>query len=138
MSNKKRPSKILDDMLDSLNQISKYTKDLTFDDFENSRMVTDATIRNLEILGEASKLLPEDLKNKYPDIPWRKIVAIRNKVIHEYGVVNLEIIWEIVRNELPTLKDKLQKIYLNENQSLEDSVQPSNKKTYKSINSSLT
>ena len=115
MSNKKRPSKILDDMLDSLNQISKYTKDLTFDDFENSRMVTDATIRNLEILGEASKLLPEDIKNKYPDIPWRKIVAIRNKVIHEYGVVNLEIIWEIVRNELPTLKDKLQKIYLNEN-----------------------
>lgn len=128
MSNKKRPSKILDDMLDSLNQISKYTKDLTFDDFENSRMVTDATIRNLEILGEASKLLPEDLKNKYPDIPWRKIVAIRNKVIHEYGVVNLEIIWEIVRNELPTLKDKLQKIYLNENWSLEDSIQPSDKK----------
>ncbi len=113
---KKSYLKILEDILDSINKILKYIENLTFEDFENNEMVIDAVIRNLEILGEASKILPDNIKEKYSYIPWRKIITTRNKVIHEYGTVNLETVWEIANDELPLLKEQISMIYKkNEN-----------------------
>ncbi|MDX1920820.1 MAG: DUF86 domain-containing protein [Candidatus Caenarcaniphilales bacterium] len=97
---------LLEDILDSIEQIQKYVLGLDFDKFENNRLVIDAVVRNLEIIGEASKLLTEDFRRKYTNIPWVKIIATRNKVIHEYGSVNLEIVWGIIEKELPRLKDE--------------------------------
>ena len=72
--------------------------------FFDSTMVQDAVIRNLEVIGEAVKQLPADLRQRYPRIPWRSITALRNVLIHEYFGVDLEIVWRVVQRRLPTLK----------------------------------
>ena len=71
------------DILECIEKIEKYTKDMDFDDFVKNDLVVDAVIRNLEIIGEAVKNIPEDFRSKYPDIPWKKIVGFRNIVIHK-------------------------------------------------------
>ncbi len=71
------------DILECIEKIEKYTKDMDFDDFVKNDLVVDAVIRNLEIIGEALKNIPEDFRSKYPDIPWKKIGGFRNIVIHE-------------------------------------------------------
>lgn len=114
---KKDPIVLLEDILDSINQIYKYVSGLNFDKFENNRLVIDAVVRNLEIIGEAAKLLPEDFKGKHENIPWVKIIATRNKVIHEYGSVNIEIVWGIVEKELPKIKAELSEVLFKFKQS---------------------
>ena len=72
--------------------------------FCDNTMVQDALIRNLEVIGEAVKQLPADLRQRYPHIPWRSITALRNVLIHEYFGVDLEIVWRVVQRRLLTLK----------------------------------
>lgn len=71
---------------------------------------TDSVVRNLEVIGEAASRLPEDLRNLHPDIPWRRIAGLRNRIIHEYFDVDLELLWEVLATELPALKAQLQQI----------------------------
>jgi uncharacterized protein with HEPN domain len=71
----------------------------------------DAIVRNLEIIGEAARNIPEEIKRKYPEIPWRDIGDTRNKILHEYFGMNLEIIWKTIQDDLPDLKPKIQKIF---------------------------
>jgi uncharacterized protein with HEPN domain len=68
----------------------------------------DAVVRNLEIIGEAVKNLPESLKVNHPDIPWKQMAGMRDKVIHEYFGVNLQLVWEVVERELPGLRQKIE------------------------------
>jgi uncharacterized protein with HEPN domain len=84
-----------------MNRINTYTSGIEYDSFNNNQMLIDAVIRNLEIIGEASKNVPDEIKSKYPDIPWRKMTALRNLLIHEYFGVDESIIWEIVSKNLP-------------------------------------
>jgi uncharacterized protein with HEPN domain len=72
--------------------------------FLSDSMVQDAVIRNLEVIGEAVKNLPSDLRQQHPKIPWRSITALRNVLIHEYFGVDLEIVWRVVERRLPALK----------------------------------
>jgi uncharacterized protein with HEPN domain len=67
-------------------------------------MIQDAVIRNLEVIGEAVKHLPPDLRRRHPEVPWRSITALRNVLIHEYFGVDLEIVWRVVQRRLPALK----------------------------------
>ncbi len=100
----------LDDLNGSLRKIEKYTKGISKKDFYSDEKTIDAVIRNFEILGEAVKSLPESLKKKYKEIPWREIIALRNKAIHEYFGIDPEILWQTIQNDLPDLKKKLRKI----------------------------
>jgi len=70
-------------------------------------MVKDAVLRNLEIIGEASKNIPEEIRYRYSDIPWSEMARLRDRIIHKYFSVDYEIIWDIINNELPVLKRKL-------------------------------
>ncbi len=88
---------------DAIARIESYTAQGRKAFFGNT-MVQDAVIRNLEVIGEAVKQLPEDLRERYPHIPWRSITALRNVLIHEYFGVDLEIVWRVVQKRLPTLK----------------------------------
>jgi len=91
---KKRPYKLyISDMLDAIDRIEDYISGLDYDDFIQNNMVRDAVLRNLEVIGEAAKNIPDELKEEYSDIPWRRIVGLRNIVIHEYFGVDLENIW---------------------------------------------
>ena len=110
----KREWKILfDDIIESINKIKEYTKGFSFEDFAVSSQVIDAVVRNIEIIGEASKNIPLEIQNKFKDVPWQKIKGIRNRIVHEYFSVDISIIWFIVQNELEPLKKVLQK-HLNE------------------------
>ena len=76
--------------------------------FFGDTMIQDAVIRNLEVIGEAVKNLPLDLRRQHPKIPWRNITALRNILIHEYFGVDLEIVWRVVERRLPALKQHVE------------------------------
>jgi len=78
--------------------------------FQQNRMMQDAVIRNLEVIGEATKLLSSEMRDQYPDIPWRKMAGLRDVLIHDYLRVDLEEIWMIVERNLPDLKRKINQI----------------------------
>jgi len=101
----------LEDILKFCSKIEIYLKDMSKVDFENNEMVVDAVLRNLELIGEASKRLSNEFINKYLNIPWKKIIGLRNIVIHEYSDVDLDIIWDIVTKNIPETKENIQEIY---------------------------
>lgn len=100
----------LDDILQAIERIEKYTKNFTLEKLIKDNLVADAIIRNLEILGEAAKNIPEDFKKQHPDIEWKKIAGLRDILAHEYFGVDLAILWDIIETKLPVLKKKISKI----------------------------
>lgn len=108
----KRESELyLQDILISIQRIEEYTKGLSSKDFEVDWKTVDAVVRNLEIIGEAAKNMPEEIIEKYPEIPWSSMISMRNKVIHEYFGVDVEILWKTIYEDLPSLKEEIAKIY---------------------------
>lgn len=79
--------------------------------FQKNSLVEDAVVRNFEIIGEASKHIPEEIKSQYPDIPWKEMAGMRDKIIHEYFGIDLEIVWKTVNIRLPQLRPLLKNIY---------------------------
>src|SRR4029077_7006537 len=104
---KRDPKLFLDDILNSLSKIEEYTEKLAFEEFSNDQMVLDAVVRNLEIIGEAARNIPQELKSKNPDIEREKMVSMRNKVMREYFGVDEGILWKTVKDDLPDLKEKI-------------------------------
>jgi uncharacterized protein with HEPN domain len=104
----------LEDMLQSMERIEEYLGALDFQKFKMNYLVVDAIVRNFEIIGEASKNIPSDIQEKYPEIPWRKMVGLRNLIAHEYFGIDYEMIWEIAKNSLPKNKTDLSKIIKKE------------------------
>jgi uncharacterized protein with HEPN domain len=103
---KRSPELFIQDMLEAIEKIERYTESVEdLNDFMEKDIVVDAVLRNLEIIGEAARNIPEEIREKYPEIPWNRVVGLRNVVIHGYFVVDLEIIWVIIREQLPDLKE---------------------------------
>ncbi len=97
-------------ILDAINDIEESVKNISKEKFEETKDVKDANIRRLEIVGEAVKNISKKLKERYKEIEWNKIIGTRDKMIHHYFGVNLSIIWNIIKKDLPDLKKKMQKI----------------------------
>lgn len=100
----------ISDILEAQGRIREYTKQLTYDEFEKSMITIDAVIRNLEVIGEAASKLPLEIKNRAPEIEWRKIVGMRNVLAHEYFGVNTQIVWDIVQNKIDQIGKFCQKL----------------------------
>jgi uncharacterized protein with HEPN domain len=100
----------LDDLFNAMTRIAEYIEGYSFNDFKRDYKTVDAVIRNFEIIGEASKNLPEELKEKYPEVPWLEMYLLRNKVSHEYFGVDYEIIWDVASNYLPENKTQIERI----------------------------
>ena len=92
------------DILESIERIEEYTKEYDFKSFTQDRKTVDAVLRNLEIIGEAAKHIPEDIRMQHPEIPWKRVIGLRNVVIHHYFGVDLSIVWVIIKKQLPELK----------------------------------
>jgi len=91
-------------ILEAIGKIESYLSDATFESFSENDMMVDAVVRELEIIGEAARNLSDELCGKNPDIPWAKIKGMRNVLIHEYFGVDLKIVWDTYKKNLPELK----------------------------------
>ena len=87
-------------ILDSIARIETYVDKMDKRQFVVNFLVQDGVIRNLEIIGEASKNIPEDIRSRHANVPWRKIMGMRNKLVHEYFGVDIETVWIVVTSEL--------------------------------------
>ncbi|HUT31038.1 MAG TPA: DUF86 domain-containing protein [Sedimentisphaerales bacterium] len=107
----KRPiDLLLNDIRQAIDRIEEYIENLSFDGFSDDQKSADAVVRNLEIMGEAAKRLPQELKEKYSEIEWHKVVGLRHRIVHEYFGIDLEIIWQILQKDLPELKQQIQQV----------------------------
>ena len=98
------------DILSSIQEIEEFVEGIDFEKFVRDRKTINAVIRSLEVMGEAAKKIPSKIRYKYPEIPWKYIAGMRDKLIHEYHGVDLEIVWEVIEKEIPPLKPKFEKI----------------------------
>ena len=100
----------VDDILEAIRRVKEYTENMSEEDFSLNRKTQDAVIRNFEIIGEAARNLPDDIKHSASEIEWNKIIALRNILIHEYFGVNVKILWDLITNKLDKLESTCQKL----------------------------
>ncbi len=103
----------LEDILRSCQRILQYTAGLTYESFINNSLVYDAVLRNIEIVGEAVKQVPTEVRKQYPEVDWRRIAGMRDIVAHHYFSIHDEIVWDIVVNKIPELTEKVELILQN-------------------------
>lgn len=106
----KDPEVFLRHMLDAAERIENYTDDITKGEFKEDDLLQDGVIRQFEILGEASKRVPDDVKEEHPEVPWSDIAGMRDKLIHGYFSVDIDVVWKTVRKDLPPLRAELESI----------------------------
>jgi len=100
----------LDDIAQSCEKILRYVGGISYQRFLHDDKTYDAVIRNLEVIGEAVKNIPEDIRSQYPDIEWRKMAGLRDIVAHEYFGVSDEIVWDVIQNKIPVLSEQVHQI----------------------------
>ncbi len=100
-------------ILERAGRVEIYLQGVDWDDFQNDLKTIDAVVRNIEVIGEAATNLAEEFRARHSQVAWRKIIATRNRIIHGYASVDLEIIWDIAQNDLPILKKQIEEILEN-------------------------
>ena len=106
----KDPKIFIEHILECIERIEEYTKEITKEEFFDAVQIQDAVMRRIEIMGEAVKNIPKETKDKYPDIPWRQITGMRDILIHEYFGIDLELTWKVAKRDVPDLKEKMLKV----------------------------
>lgn len=105
----------LEDIAESCAKILRFTSGMSHDEFVEDEKTYDAVVRNLEIIGEAAKNLPDDIRLKYPGIEWRKIAGLRDVIAHEYFGIDNDILWDIIQNKVESLQQDVRGVMEAEN-----------------------
>ena len=105
-----RDKSSLIDILNSCESIERFIRNKSKNDFYNDEMMQEAVIRKIEIIGEAANRVSEDLKNRFPDFPWKKMRAMRNIMIHMYDELELDIVWSTATNDIPLLQNRVKEL----------------------------
>ena len=103
-------SDYLNDILEAITDIESFIRDVSYEQFKDDRLRRNAVIRSLEIIGESVKSIPEEIKNRYSEIPWKRMIGMRDKLIHAYFGVDYEAVWVVVTQRLPEIKPVIQRI----------------------------
>ena len=101
---------LLQDINESIKKIKSYTIGMSFEMFQNDDKTIDAVIRNFEIIGEAANRIPDEIKEKFNNVNWHRIRGFRNRIVHDYMGVDLEIIWEITEKNLDEFQEQIEEI----------------------------
>jgi len=100
----------LEDVIEAVDSIEEYTRELTYEAFVKDKKTVDAVVRNFEVIGEATKHIPEKVRMEYPSVPWRDMAGIRDKLIHGYFGVNLDVVWKTIKERLPKVRPLLEEV----------------------------
>jgi uncharacterized protein with HEPN domain len=98
------------DIISAMKSIEEFVEGLSLDDVREDDKTSSAVIRKFEIIGEATKHIPEGIKKKYPGIPWRRMAGLRDRLIHAYFGVDYKLVWDAIKIDIPELKPRLQEI----------------------------
>ncbi|CCI35127.1 MAG: DUF86 domain-containing protein [Microcystis sp.] len=94
----------LQDILEAICQLEKMTQDLSFEEFSTKIEIFLSAVKLIEIIGEAVKNIPDEVRVNYPNIPWKNIAGMRDKLVHEYWAIDEKVVWKVIQNNLPQLK----------------------------------
>lgn len=111
----RRDNALLLDMLIACRKIMRFTTGLSWEDFEQNELVQSAVIREFQVLGEASRMVTEATQAQHPQVPWAVVRGMRNRLVHEYFDIRLDVIWETIEKDLPVLVSQLEPIVPDEN-----------------------
>jgi uncharacterized protein with HEPN domain len=100
----------VEDILEAMDKAEILLEDVTYDQFEADFRINFAVVRALEIIGEATKRLPINIRQRYPNVPWRGMAGMRDRIIHGYDNVDLQIVWDVVKRDIPRIKPRIQQI----------------------------
>lgn len=101
----------LKDIMNAINSIESFVERMTYEQFEKDDKTSSAVIRKFEIIGEAAKYIPNDIKQEYPQIPWKEMTGMRDKLIHAYSEVDFKLVWMTIKQRIPELKSYISKIF---------------------------
>jgi uncharacterized protein with HEPN domain len=100
----------VEDILDAMDKAEALLEGVTFNQFETDFRINFAVVRALEIIGEATKRLPEELRKEYPQVPWKGMAGMRDRIIHGYDNVDLQIVWDVVERDIPNIRPTIRRI----------------------------
>ncbi len=101
---KREAGDFIEDIIDAMNNAIKFVEGMSYEEFSQDNKTIFAVIRAIEIIGEAAKNIPDDTKSIYPEIPWKGMAGMRDKVIHGYFGVDIKVVWDTVKNRIPEIK----------------------------------
>lgn len=108
-----RDKERLEHILAAIDRVARYTKDKTFDDLLADDMMYYAVVKNIEMMGEAANMLTSEFQESHPETPWKMVKGMRNYIVHEYFQIDNAVVWDVVKNELSTLREQISR-YLAE------------------------
>ena len=107
---KRKYGDYIQDILESIGAVEEFVKGMNFEDFSKDRKTIFAVVRGIEIVGEAAKQIPDLIRNRYGDVPWKDMAGMRDKVIHGYFGVDLKVVWETATRHLPEIKPLVKRV----------------------------
>jgi uncharacterized protein with HEPN domain len=107
----RKASLFVKDIINCIDHIQLHTSNVSFDEFCSSFLITEACLYNIQVIGEAVSKIPADIKEQEKQIPWQLIKGMRNRLIHQYFGTDLQLVWNVIQNELPSFRSELQLIF---------------------------